>query len=216
MIKHVSFQHPGGYYFYRMHNIKSERLNNGLSNLKVFLNNMFEDCPHDYFFTGPRSSQLKFQLPKLDLKKVTGHEVCELTSKGLEENFFRFKTAHSKVQVYMLENDDKTLAVEVPIWLNANELKNYSRLFRSQEPLTGHIDILRLENDKIWVWDYKPNAIREKYAATQVYFYTLMLSKRTGVPLDHFRCGYFDSAYAFMFKPEEMEFKEINEELLKR
>ncbi|MBU4503046.1 MAG: PD-(D/E)XK nuclease family protein [Nanoarchaeota archaeon] len=69
--------------------------------------------------------------------------------------------------------------------------------------MTGHIDILRIEDEKIWVWDYKPNAHKEKYASTQTYFYALMLSKRTGIPLDDFRCGYFDQNHAFAFKPEE-------------
>ena len=50
--------------------------------------------------------------------------------------------------------------------------------------------------------NFKPNAIREKYAATQVYFYALMLSKRTNKDLEDFRCGYFDNDYAFVFKPE--------------
>lgn len=213
MIRHVSFDHSGGFYFYRVHNLKSERLNDGLGNLKVYLNNMFEECPHEYFCSGPRGSSLKFEVPNLNVKKVSGHEMCELTSRGLEENFFRFKTAHSKVQVFMLENDNKTLAVEVPIWLHAHELKNFNSLFNTNEPLSGHIDVLRLEGDKIWVWDYKPNCVREKFAATQVYFYALMLSKRTGISLERFRCGYFDSAYAFMFKPREVEFS-VNEKLV--
>ena len=71
----------------------------------------------------------------------------------------------------------------------------------------GHIDVLRVEDGAIWVWDYKPNASLEKYAATQVFFYALMLSKRTGIPLEKFRCGYFDSYNCYMFKPEEFMLK---------
>ena len=68
--------------------------------------------------------------------------------------------------------------------------------------MTGHIDILRVDDDKVWIWDYKPNAHKEKFASTQVFFYALMLSKRTSIPLENFRCGYFDSSYAYLFKPE--------------
>ena len=83
--------------------------------------------------------------------------------------------------------------------------------FLGNEPLTGHIDLLRVDNNKIWVWDYKPGALKEKYAATQTYFYALMLAKRTGISLDNFRCGYFDTAHALMFKPKEemLESKDI-------
>ena len=102
----------------------------------------------------------------------------------------------------MLENDNKTIAVEVPIWLECNELNDFCKIFKTKEALTGHIDVLRIEDNKIWIWDYKPNSFEEKYATTQLFFYALMLSKRTGIGLDEFRCGYFDENYAFVFKPD--------------
>ena len=82
------------------------------------------------------------------------------------------------------------------------ELEAFKALFGCEEPLTGHIDVLRVEDGKVWVWDYKPNATKEKYAHCQVLFYCLMLAKRTGIPLDRFRAGYFDEDTAFVFKPE--------------
>lgn len=103
----------------------------------------------------------------------------------------------------MLENDKKSIAIEVPLWLHSHELKDYKKYFNSDEPLTGHIDLLRIQDNKIWIWDYKPNAEKEKFATTQTYFYALMLSKRTGIPLKHFMCGYFDKNYAFTFKPQQ-------------
>ena len=90
---------------------------------------------------------------------------------------------------------------------------HYEELFGTTEPLTGHIDLVTIEDGKIWVWDYKPNAHKEKYADTQVYFQSLMLSKRTGIPLDKFRCGYFDWDRAYMFKPGSIETKELNSSL---
>ena len=134
--------------------------------------------------------------------QIIGHEVNDLCGMGLKINKNKYKTNHLKVQSFMLENDDKTVAVEIPLWVEKDELKNFQGIFNSNEPLTGHIDILRVENENIWVWDYKPNAFEEKYAATQVFLYALMLSKRTNIPLSRFRCGYFDETYAFIFKPE--------------
>jgi hypothetical protein len=177
---------------------------NGLDKLKQFLDDMFENCPHDYFEQGPRGSALKFKLPNVNLHCITGHEVSSLAEIGLKENAMRYKSNHSKVQMFMLENDNQTVAMEVPIWLKPEELDAYNQVFNTEEPLTGHIDVLRLQDGKVWVWDYKPNAHKEKYADTQTYFYALMLSRRTGIPLESFRCGYFDKYYAFVFNPSEV------------
>jgi len=196
VIKQTVLDHKGGWYFYRFHDLKL----NGNGLLRNYLERVFENCPDHYFNSGPRSSALKFKLP-IDIKKVEGHEVSELCRRGLDSR--NHKSAHFKVQAFMLETDDKTVAVEVPIWLKSGELKDFSGFFNTNEPLSGHIDLLRLENGKVWIWDYKPNANREKYAATQVYFYSLMLSKRTNIDLDEFRCGYFDSNYAYIFKPDK-------------
>ncbi|MBL7100593.1 MAG: PD-(D/E)XK nuclease family protein [Nanoarchaeota archaeon] len=201
VIKHISFKH-GWYYHYRVHNLKTPELTNGFDTLRRYLYQMFESCPHEYFESGPRGSSLKFKLP-LSIKEKTGHEVNNLTRYGLQVNSERYSSDHSKVQMFMLENDNKTIAIEVPIWLRCSEIGCFKELFKSKEPLTGHIDLLRIEDDKIWIWDYKPNAHREDYAATQTYFYALMLSKRTGIPLKNFMCGYFDSNYTFTFKPKE-------------
>lgn len=204
MVRHKSFDHLGGFYHYRVHDVKTKELcANGYSSLKNYLNAMFSNCPNEFFDKGPRSSALKFKISNLDIKKTKNHEVCKLAENGLNENFERYKTNHSRVQVFMLENDDKTVAMEVPLWLFPNEFKYFNELFKSNWPLTGHIDVLRVEDDKIWVWDYKPNAYLEKFATTQVYFYALMLSRRIGVDLRDFRCGYFDENHAFMFKPVE-------------
>tara|TARA_Y100000031_G_C8248947_1_gene399515 strand:- start:3642 stop:4214 length:573 start_codon:yes stop_codon:yes gene_type:complete len=174
--------------------------NNSFSSLKNYLEKMFNECPNDYFQSGPRGSALKM---KLDVNKmeIKGHEVSGLAEQGLIS--YNYKSAHSNVQLFMLERDDKTLAVEVPIWLNSNEIQEYKELFNEDLPLTGHIDALRVEEGKIWVWDYKPKAHLEKYASCQVYFYALMLSRRTGIPLGNFMCGYFDDDIAYVFKPEE-------------
>ena len=71
--------------------------------------------------------------------------------------------------------------------------------------LTGHIDVLRAaKNGRIEIWDYKPRARYEKKAHMQVYLYALMLSQRSGIPLNNFLCGYFDSTDAYFFNAEEV------------
>ena len=201
-IKHISFKH-GWFYHYRLHTLKVDSLcNDNLFQLKTYLESMFDSCPDEYFNSGPRSSSLRFNFANINLHRIEGHEICSLARLGLQNP--AKLSAHTKVQVYMLEKDDKTLAVEVPLWLHPKELDSYEKLFHTQKPLTGHIDALRIEDGKIWIWDYKPYAEKEKYASTQVYFYAYMLSKRTQIPLDTFMCGYFDDTQAYIFKPEKL------------
>ncbi len=212
VIQHLLFNHKGGTYYYRVNEAKLNALCKGsFSQLSTYLRGMFNNCPNEYFNYGPRGSCLKFEFVD-DLISVAGHEVSTLAGLGLKVNNERFNDNHSKVQVFMLENDKTTIAMEVPIWLQSNELGCYNEMFNSSDPLTGHIDVLRIEDGKIWIWDYKPNAHREKYASTQIFFYALMLSKRTRIPLEKFRCGYFDQNYAFLFKPEEDFLLKINKQ----
>ena len=204
IIKSVRLEHKGGIYIYRLHTPKVDKLcANGLGNLKTFLNDVFDKCPNHYFNGGPRGSALKFRLP-VDLISIPGHDIATYARNGLEVNKERFKHAHPQVQSYLIENDPTTVAMEVPLWMEQHEMKEFVDLFGTIEPLTGHIDILRVENDYVWVWDYKPNAEKEKYAATQVYFYAYMLSKRTHIPITQFRCGYFDDNHTYAFKPGDI------------
>ncbi|MFC1648062.1 PD-(D/E)XK nuclease family protein [Nanoarchaeota archaeon] len=194
MIQQVSLDH-GWYYFFRVHTERLNGLPQSFSPLKDYLVDMLSNCPDTHFKNkGPRSSKLRLDLG-IKPTEIEEHPIISMAQEGLD--WAHYKTAHSNVQVFMLQNDPGTLAVETPIWL---EKKEHKPVFN--DSLSGHIDILRKEDNKIWVWDYKPNAHREKYATTQTFFYALMLSQRTGIPLNKFMCGYFDQATSFVFKPE--------------
>ena len=212
VIQQVLLNHKGGRYFYRIHNDKIRKLCSGkFIPLKEYLNLTIEKCPNEYFNNGPRGSCLKFKFVN-NIIEFSGHEVSSLARYGLEVNKGRFFDSHSKVQTFMLENDKNTLAMEVPTWLMPNELASYNKLFNCNEVLTGQIDILRIDDGRIWVWDYKPYANKEIYAPTQIFFYAFMLSKRTGIPLEKFRCGYFDQNFAFVFKPEQSWLLRLHEQ----
>jgi hypothetical protein len=106
----------------------------------------------------------------------------------------------------MLEKDPYTVASEIPVWIESREFKDYLDIFKTKDALTGHIDILRYEKDeKVGVWDYKPKAYDEKFAAMQVFLYAFMLSVRTGIALKNFVCGYFDEVDALYFNPSEFK-----------
>lgn len=211
MLQHISLDH-GWFYHYRLHKAKLGLLrDNGFSSLHRYLYRVFEDCPQEPFLAGPRGSRLRFSLG-IEPRQIDNHEVTMLAKEGLAWN--KYADAHSNVQVFMLSYDSSTVGVEVPIWLRATELGDkYEELFNSKEPLSGHIDVLRAEDNKLWVWDYKPRAEKERYASTQVFFYALMLSRRTGIPLNRIMCGYFDESTAFVFRPDKKYLKEKQETL---
>ncbi len=105
----------------------------------------------------------------------------------------------------MLFNDNDTIAIEVPVYLNPKELtkqeqNNYG--INLSGPLSGHIDIIQVRWNKIHMLDYKPDANKsDKQAAEQLFLYTLALNKRTGIPLHKFNCAYFDDKNYFQFSP---------------
>lgn len=200
MILGSSLRH-GGMYHFRVHKAKLEEFcGSDLAPLRIFLLETLKSCPTSYFEEGPRSSVLRIPI---DSGRVpVKHEAQFFARIGLDSNYY--DNAHLNVQMFMLGYDKKTIAIEVPLWLLPDEHERFFELFGSDLPLSGHIDLVRIEDGKIWIWDYKPNAHREKFADTQTYFYALMLSKRTGIPLSKFMCGYFDDKNAYVFEPAKI------------
>lgn len=195
MILSKSLKH-GWYYYYKLHKETLDELDtNGYTELKSFLLKVRqrENRPEPRFTEGPRSSQT--ELP-LDIPtESTDHMVCDLASIGLESDYY--KDRHMNVQMFMLAYDTQTVAMEIPVWF-----KSPPESIPGSEYLTGHIDLLRIEDDTIWVWDYKPKAHLEENATTQTLLYALMLSDCTDIPLSHFKCGYFDQQNAYIFEPK--------------
>ncbi|MFH1127538.1 MAG: PD-(D/E)XK nuclease family protein [archaeon] len=198
----TSFKH-GWFYHYRINVAHMENhCNNGFSNLRSYLTRVFDLCPDEKFSEGPRSSALKFPIPA-PLKEDSTHTVCAQAKEGLA-TMDTYRTAHSKVQVYMLKKDRNTIAIEVPLWLDSFEYPRFRDLFGCDGALSGHIDVLKVLDNKIQILDYKPKAHKEKYAATQTYFYALMLATRTGIPLEKMECGYFDDSTSYFFDPSSV------------
>lgn len=177
--------------------------------LQNYLVEMGSNCPHDKFLTGPRSSALKVKSLAKPIE-VQSNDVCRLAAEGLEWGMQG--TAHGNVQLHMIKTDPKTIGVEVPLWLDEDEFDEFGLKFSEPGPISGHIDVIRIEDDKIWIWDFKPKAAKEKYADMQVLMYALILSHRTQIPLEEFRCGYFDQFTSYVFEPK----KEFIEPLLNK
>jgi len=91
------------------------------------------------------------------------------------------------------------VAAEIPVYLQREELRKLG--FPDKLPVTGHIDLLQVRFDKIYILDYKPDAAAEKNAAGQFVLYAFCLSRRTCIPLAALRCAYFDENDYYEFKP---------------
>lgn len=199
-VKSVSLKH-GWFYHYRLHSGRlSDLASTGFSPLRDYLEFTFRYCPEKPFIEGGRASSLKIPLQaKLEERHGT---LCGLAAEGLVKNKDAFSQNHSRVEAQFIENDPTTIACEVPLWVLKNEADGMP-LPDSTFPFSGHIDVLRLDGNRVNILDYKPNAHREKYAATQLYFYSLMLSRRTGIPLEKMSCAYFDENREYWFEPKD-------------
>jgi len=117
-------------------------------------------------------------------------------------------TRHGAVQSFMLLHDTATVAVEVPIYLTAEDIAYYREVLKfdcpvsidPSSPVTGHIDVLQIRNGKIHILDYKPRADKEK-PIEQLMAYALVLSRRTRLPLYDFVCAWFDDRRYWEFFP---------------
>ena len=117
------------------------------------------------------------------------------------------KLRHETLQDFMLVNDSVTVAVEVPIVLEAQDCAAFRELgwhvpftLARGEVITGHIDIVQIRYGLIHILDYKPAAKKIK-PIEQLTIYALALSRLTGISLYHFKCAWFDDTHYFDFFP---------------
>jgi len=204
-IRTHSFNHKPVFYRYRLALNKIEQLP---SKLQSYLNLLFSNCPNHLFL----KSEFRASAQTCDNLKIQASaehlQESHLIRLAGESNYFNeYKSKHENLQKYFLLNDPCTIASEIPLWLEAQELKDYSSIFNTEDVLTGHVDILRYEKDKkIGIWDYKPQALEETDALIQVFLYAIMLCIRTGISLQNIKCGYFDEKDAFSFDPTTVTF----------
>jgi hypothetical protein len=190
--------------------------------LANFLESVPTACPHDLFRRddGARSSQLgaatgstfindNARLVVIE-RQNTATETAALILPSVGTNYER----HPKLQRFMLANDSTTIAVEVPIWLHADDIAAIERRWGIQlfpkaatapsageaRSITGHIDLLQIRNGAIHILDYKPDATTGKPFA-QLTLYALALSHLTGIPLFDFKCAWFNERQYCEFFP---------------
>ena len=207
-IRTHSFKRNNTFFRYRLAQKKIDQFIRFPKSISTYLNLLFTDCPNHLFMESNfHASGVDTEID-VHVNHKTEHELINIAKAS--RSYSPFNSRHENLEKYMLENDNNTIACEIPLWIESGELKDYSNVFNTYEPLTGHIDILRMEHDeRIGIWDYKPKAFHEKFAKTQVFLYAFMLAVRTGRSLKDFVCGYFDEVDVFYFNPSDVKTFEL-------
>ncbi len=165
--------------------------------------------PHKLFAqpskdAGQRASRARLRsfMPVQSTKNNLTNALAENGLKLAKTNYER----HEHIQRFMLINDAVTVAAEVPVYLTNRDIKylrdrGFQINFASAHtPITGHIDLIQIRNNLIYVLDYKPEAKQEK-PFEQLTAYALALSARTKLPVKVFKCGWFDDRNYYEFFP---------------
>jgi transposase-like protein len=192
------FDHVNLDYEFRYHRLKLEKnVKNAFSSLYHYLKRFENGCPDAFFEVGKRCSQPVFE-PNDGVEflrsKNLSCEMADFAVKASRNNYQR----HDLVEEFMLVNDIATVAVEVPVWYWEKSVDS---------GITGHIDMLQVRNDHVYILDYKPNAARDKKAAGQLYHYAVALSFRARVRFNQIRCAWFDKDDYFEFSPATIKAK---------
>jgi ATP-dependent exoDNAse (exonuclease V) beta subunit len=100
----------------------------------------------------------------------------------------------------MLANDSVTVAIEIPIWLNENDIAALETQYgielaprtTAERAITGHIDFLQVRNGAVHVLDYKPDA-RTNKPIGQLAIYALALTRLVpALKLFDIKCAWFN------------------------
>jgi ATP-dependent exoDNAse (exonuclease V) beta subunit len=126
---------------------------------------------------------------------------------------------HPKLQRFILANDSTTIATEVPIWLDEDDITSLEREHRiiivpkvpvdagrphgphKPRHITGHIDFLQVRNGAVHILDYKPDA-RTNQPIAQLAIYALALTRLVpGLKLFDIKCAWFNERLYNEFFP---------------
>ncbi len=183
--------------------------------LREFLELVSSECPHQIFREKTqRASENKnnFDLNQVKItpKKSSASVFANFVIQAVNNN----KSRHEILEEFMLFNDSVSVAIEVPVLLDAEDINHYKHQLnfdipfslKDEEYLTGHIDLIQIRNGSIYIMDFKPSAEKTK-PIEQLTIYALALSRLTGIRLYHFKCAWFDDKNYYEFFPLHVVYK---------
>lgn len=190
------FEHENLDYLFMYHKYKLDALARGcFSGLANYINSFESGCPDVFFEVGERCSK-----PIFDVQVKTNRQVnlaCKMAAFAINATRKNMER-HKIVERFMIINDTATIACEVPVWYWDKKI---------DAGITGHIDMIQVRNNLVYIVDYKPNASKDKKAANQLYHYASALSYRANVPLESIRCAWFDEDSYFEYVPADTRVK---------
>ncbi len=186
-----------------------------LRKIKDFLELIIAECPHQVFKESQtRSSEFKNIFNLDEVKIVRKESIASEMTKFVMQSVANNKERHKRLQEFMLCCDSTTLAVEVPVLLDKEDIVHFQNMLNFDVPLeidkdqviTGHIDFVQLRNGIIHIMDFKPSAKKYK-PIEQLTIYALALSRLTSLRLFNFKCAWFDEDDYFEFYPLHVVYK---------
>ncbi|MFC1478763.1 PD-(D/E)XK nuclease family protein [Candidatus Margulisiibacteriota bacterium] len=211
----------GQIYQFKYHRAKTEIILNDsyahskFDSLRQFLELVYAECPHQIFKESTlRASEYK-NIFNLDGVRITPKDNYAVkNSRFVLQAVANNKLRHEVLQEFMLVNDSVTIATEVPVLLDKEDILHYKCILGFNVPLsiadddriTGHIDLVQIRNGLIYIMDFKPGAKKEK-PIEQLTIYALALSRLTGLRLYHFACAWFDDENYYEFFPLHVVYK---------
>lgn len=183
-----------------------KRSSESFHSLADFIESIPTTCPHALFKVedGARGSQLGDSFLNTESLLVAERQnaatdTAALIIPGVGSNHER----HAKLQRFMLANDAATITVEVPIWLDEDDIAEHGialvpwQLRHSDDAsaghhprqITGHIDFLQVRNGCLHILGYKPDA-RTNRPIAQLTVYALALTRLVpGLRLFTIKCA---------------------------
>lgn len=176
----------------RYHTLKLNLSGKRFPGIRRYINWVERSLPDRMFLTGPRASSFKITTDLSPQKRedpIT--KLCKLSLLRMSN----IKSAHDSIESFFLLNDSSTVCSELPVFLNPAEAKG----LRLTKPLTGHIDILQVKDNRVRILDYKPNLNHPENFASQLSLYRMCLTRRTMIPEKEISIGVFNEHVCFEY-----------------
>ncbi|MFX1313050.1 MAG: hypothetical protein ACFFHD_10600 [Promethearchaeota archaeon] len=176
-------------YFERILNKKYAKHMNSIFNSKIF------PRVSSFKISGLKSAFIRSFSKKLvqtsKVKKLDSNsklpKYAQIVYKNFFEENFNKIPGHDPILKYILINDKDSIAKEVPIWKKMNDIY-----------LTGHIDLIQIENNVVKVIDYKPEG-NFLLSLPQVAMYGILI--KSILKIKNLRCISFNKNKAWEYDP---------------
>jgi hypothetical protein len=185
--------------------------------LADFLESIPTMCPHDLFRGDDPKARASQATPEwadvsriiINRRENAATHTAALIIPAVGNN----KLRHETLQRFMLANDSVTVAIEIPMWLDEQDIASLEvqhgielapRVGAADRSITGHIDFLQVRNGAVHILDYKPDA-RTNRPVAQLAIYALALTRRVpGLKLFDIKCAWFNEQEYCEFFPRTL------------